>query len=68
MIVAAKCFNRKCNHYWGILQDNESEENERHHCAAFSDGIPKEIAYGGNKHLKPIEGQDNDIVFERRAP
>lgn len=36
-------------------------------CEAFPDGIPDEILYEGNKHLKPIPGQKNKkIVFKYR--
>ena len=48
----------------GVKNDGD-ESTERPYCAAFPDGIPEEIAYGDNKHLKPIEGQGNDIVFEK---
>ena len=41
------------------------EVDERNVCEAFLDGIPDEIAYGGNKHLKPLPEQKNDIVFEK---
>jgi hypothetical protein len=33
-------------------------------CDAFPDDIPEEITSGQNKHLKPLEFQENDIVFE----
>lgn len=33
-------------------------------CAAFPDGIPKEILLGENDHTEPLPGQKNDIVFE----
>ena len=32
-------------------------------CKAFPDGIPDEIIEE-NKHDKPIEGQENQIIFE----
>lgn len=67
MLAEPKCFTRKCVHYWGVLQEDESEESERNHCAAFPNGIPRKIAYGRNKHIRPIRDQDNDIVFERRT-
>ena len=35
-------------------------------CKAFPKGIPYEIAYGKNRHLKPLKNQDNDIVFEKQ--
>jgi len=37
-------------------------------CDAFPDGIPWEITSGDNKHLIPLEGQGNDIVFEEGEP
>ncbi len=33
-------------------------------CNAFPEGIPDEITSGENEHSKPLEGQENDIVFE----
>jgi len=33
-------------------------------CAAFPDGIPKDIWNGDNKHKKPVPG-DHGIQFER---
>lgn len=35
-------------------------------CEAFPKGIPKKILDGKVNHSTPIEGQDNDIVFEKR--
>ena len=32
-------------------------------CDAFNE-IPLEIIRGENEHTKPLEGQDNNIVFE----
>ena len=32
-------------------------------CKAFED-IPEQILDGSNDHSEPLEGQDNDIVFE----
>lgn len=34
-------------------------------CKAFPKGIPIEITNGQNKHDTPIDGQDNDIVYEK---
>lgn len=33
-------------------------------CNAFPEGIPDEITSGENEHSKPLEWQENDIVFE----
>lgn len=63
MLSEAKCFSRKCAHYEGADSDEE-EENERHVCAAFPNGIPMEIAYGDNLHLIPLPKQGNDVVYE----
>lgn len=35
-------------------------------CTAFPKGIPSEITSGENEHSKPLEGQSNDIVFEKK--
>jgi len=35
-------------------------------CKAFPKGIPMEIWLGKNKHLKPIKGQGNDLVFKKK--
>lgn len=37
-------------------------------CAAFPEGIPVEIIEDGEPHVEPIEGQDNEIVFELLKP
>lgn len=65
MIKESRCFERRCTHYQGILQKDGTEKNERPYCTAFPDGIPDNIAYGKNKHTRPIEGQGNDITFEK---
>jgi len=62
MLTEPKCSKRKCKHYLGVKNDGD-ESTERNYCAAFSDGIPKIIAYGENKHDKPYPG-DNGIQFE----
>jgi len=33
-------------------------------CQAFPEGIPDEILLGENNHTEPLEGQDNNIIFE----
>lgn len=65
MLQEPNCSIRMCKHLLGIKQDDEQEETERNICAAFPDGIPDEIAYGENLHLIPLEGQGNNIVYER---
>jgi len=52
-ILKLKCL--ECSHYKGSNR-----------CIAFPEGIPEEIIYGKNKHSKPIKGQDNEIVFEKK--
>ena len=66
MIATPKCWDRKCKHFIGVKQDNEEETTERVVCKAFPDGIPDEIAYGKNKHSKPIRGQKNKIVYKSK--
>ena len=63
MLEEPKCSMRDCRWFLGVKQDDESEETERVVCEAFPDGIPAEIAYGDNPHLKPYPG-DNGIQFE----
>jgi hypothetical protein len=69
MLDEPNCNKRRCKHYAGVGQkvDTEEEEFEFPQCYAFPTypGIPAEIAYGEEKHLQPIPGQKNDIVYER---
>lgn len=65
MIEESNCYTRKCKHYIGIIQPNGTESTETNSCKAFPKGIPEIIAYGDNRHLKPLPSQDNDIVFEK---
>lgn len=64
MIQVPKCFKRGCIHYIGILQPNDDESIELPYCTAFPEGIPDQIAYGSDKHIKPRKDQGNEIVFE----
>lgn len=64
MLEESKCHKRKCIHFLGIVQPDGTEKTEDNFCDAFPEGIPFEIAYGKNKHLKPLSDQDNDIIFE----
>ena len=66
MINTPECYKRKCKQYQGIKNDGD-ELTERPYCKAFTDQIPDDIAYGSNKHLKPIAGQKNKIVFEKET-
>jgi hypothetical protein len=34
-------------------------------CAAFPDGIPREVLKGELEHDKPLPNQENEIVFEK---
>ena len=65
MLLEPNCYKRKCKHYIGIIQPDGTEETETNSCKAFPEGIPYEIAYGNNKHSKPVEDQKNDIVYEQ---
>jgi len=61
MLATSNCYK----HHLGIHQPDGTEMTERNHCEAFLDKIPDDISYGGNKHLKLIKDQENDIVFEK---
>ena len=60
------CWTRKCKHFQGVGGPDDTEVGEYVYCKAFPDGIPGEIAYGNNKHEKPLPGQGNEIVYERK--
>jgi hypothetical protein len=65
-INEGNCKKRKCKHYKGFCNDSEpfNELEEYIFCDAFPNGIPDEIAYGDNKHLTPVKG-DNGITYEK---
>jgi len=65
MLAEPNCFKKKCKYFLGVIQPDGSELSEVNNCEAFPSGIPNEIAYGKNKHNKPLEGQHNQIVFEK---
>ena len=65
MLAEPNCHKRRCKHYLGVIQPDGTEMTETNYCEAFPDGIPAEIAYGNNKHLRPHPDQDNEIVFEK---
>ncbi len=65
MLAEPRCFQRQCKQYLGVIQPDGTELTEVNNCNAFLEGIPSEIAYGKNLHLKPLPDQSNDIVFEK---
>ncbi len=65
MLFPTNCGERRCKHLSGVIQPDGTEKTERWVCDAFPEKIPEDIAYGPNKHLTPLPGQDNDIVYER---
>ena len=66
MLEEPKCWIRKCKYYLGIIQPDGTEKTEVNNCEAFPDGIPEEIAYGNNKHLKVLPNQKNDVIYEKK--
>jgi hypothetical protein len=77
MLKVAKCYERQCKHYQGV-QDIELEEDipeefldgdigQEHVCAAFPNGIPYNISYGNDLHMKVHPDQDNKIVYEKKG-
>ena len=58
-----KCWTRDCVHWIGIKKDGEDESTERPCCEAYPDGIPAEIAYGNDKHLKLLGDEVKELVF-----
>lgn len=65
MLMEPKCYERACVHFLGALQPDNSEMTEVWNCKAFPKGIPAEIAYGNNQHIKPLPDQKNDIIYEK---
>jgi hypothetical protein len=64
-LVEPRCSKRNCIHYQGVEEFIEGDPlSQNHICDAFPNGIPEEISYGDNLHLKPLENQENEIVFE----
>ena len=47
-----------CKHFVGLTR------NDKPVCIAFLKGIPDEILNGKNDHSKPLEGQEDDTVYE----
>lgn len=65
MLLEPNCFKRGCKNFGDVIQPDGTEETEVNTCVAFPQGIPDEIAYGKNKHLKPLKNQTNTVVFEK---
>jgi hypothetical protein len=61
MLLEPICLTRHCKHFKGLSPGDEL--NQRPICAAFPDGIPREVLSGKNDHREPIDG-DNGIQFE----
>ena len=64
MLDVINCYERKCKYYVGIIQPDGTELSEVPFCGAFPNGIPMDIAFGNNKHLTAIVGQDKKYVYE----
>lgn len=62
MLIEPVCSVRNCKYLRGA-NSTADEADQVPVCAAFPNGIPDEIAYGKNKHLKPYPG-DNGIQYE----
>ena len=64
LLETPKCYERQCRYFIGVSQPDGTELSERVICAAFPDGIPGEISYGDNLHLRPYPG-DHGIQYEK---
>ena len=60
------CIKRECVNYIGEF-GNVTETWSKHFCKAFLSGIPDEIAFANNIHLKPLKNQGNKIVYRKRG-
>jgi|APSaa5957512535_1039671.scaffolds.fasta_scaffold30329_4 hypothetical protein len=64
-LVESNCLKRDCTYYSGAKEFIEGDPTSANHfCMAFPKGIPEEISYGENLHLKPLKNQGNDIEYE----
>ena len=64
MLREPRCFTRECKHFLGV-NDVDQEVDQLVVCKAFPKGIPDDIAYGDNSHLKPVKG-DHGIQYEKK--
>lgn len=65
MLAEPTCWTRECKHYIGVIQPDDTEMTETNSCKAYLKGIPNDIAYGNDKHLKVRSDQKNKIVYEK---
>jgi len=68
MLIEPKCYTRRCKHFLGVVQLDDTEKTEVNYCDAFPEGIPEDIAYGDNLHKTPTDDQLNEIVYEKEIP
>ena len=69
-MLEPKCYTRRCKHFQGVVLLTEADEStETLVCAAFPEGIPKDISYGSNPHLEvhPQQDDENGITFEEKG-
>lgn len=64
MLLEPECFKRQCKNYTGVIQPDGTEMTETNACKAYPAGIPADIAYGTDKHLRVRSDQGNRIIFE----
>jgi hypothetical protein len=65
MMSEPMCSVRNCKHLGGVEQGDGSEETERVVCTAYPKGIPDEIAYGSDRHLKLRGDETNKVHYEQ---
>lgn len=65
MLEVPKCYIRSCKHYEGVKQFGPDEISQKVICKAFPNGIPVDISYGEDLHLRPTKDQKNEIVYEK---
>ena len=68
MLAEPNCSIRTCMHFIGVDQPDETEMTETNACPAFPNGIPDEIAYGNNRHLRVSPGQTGTAIYEKGRP
>jgi len=66
ILLEPKCHIRKCNHFIGVSQPDDTEMTERVICKAYPNMIPADIAYGGDLHNTIRPDQQNSIIFEKK--